>query len=141
MCRPPDRAACTSCHRSTPATISTRCGSLPATSPMWSQPTTLRTALSRCARTSGAIGCTSDLMRNAYAQTAVAPYGVRARRGAPVATPLECDELDRRGLRADTFTLRDVPKRVAEKGDPWSDIARRGRSLTRPMNRLAKIHG
>ncbi len=29
-----------------------------------------------------------DIMRNAYAQTAVAPYAVRARRGAPVATPL-----------------------------------------------------
>ena len=38
-----------------------------------------------------------DIMRNAYAQTAVAPYAVRARRGAPVATPLEWDELDRRG--------------------------------------------
>ena len=34
-----------------------------------------------------------DVMRNAYAQTAVAPYAVRARRGAPVATPLEWDEL------------------------------------------------
>ena len=66
-----------------------------------------------------------DIMRNAYAQ---------------VATPLEWDELDRRGLRADSFTLRDVPKRVAENGDPWSDIGRRGRSLTGPMNRLAKIH-
>ena len=30
-----------------------------------------------------------DVMRNAYAQTAVAPYSVRARTGAPVATPLE----------------------------------------------------
>lgn len=32
-----------------------------------------------------------DIMRNAYAQTAVAPYSVRARNGAPVATPLEWD--------------------------------------------------
>jgi bifunctional non-homologous end joining protein LigD len=80
-----------------------------------------------------------DIMRNAYAQTAVAPYAVRARRGAPVATPLEWDELDRRGLRADSFKLRDVPKRVAENGDPWSDIARRGRSLTGPMKRLARL--
>lgn len=81
-----------------------------------------------------------DVMRNAYAQTSVAPYAVRARRGAPVATPLEWDELGRRGLRADSFTMRDVPNRVAERGDPWSDIARRGRSLTRPAQRLAKIH-
>jgi bifunctional non-homologous end joining protein LigD len=80
-----------------------------------------------------------DVMRNAYAQTAVAPYSVRARSGAPVATPLEWEELDRRRLRADSFTIRDVPKRVAERGDPWSDLARRARTLTRPAGRLAKI--
>ncbi len=80
-----------------------------------------------------------DVMRNAYAQTAVAPYAVRARRGAPVATPLEWDELDGRGLRADRFTVREVPKRVAEQGDPWVDIRRHARSLTRPMQRLAKL--
>jgi bifunctional non-homologous end joining protein LigD len=80
-----------------------------------------------------------DVMRNAYAQTAVAPYAVRARRGAPVATPLEWDELNRRGLRADRFTIRDVPKRLAETGDPWADLRRRGRSLVRPAQRLAKI--
>ncbi len=81
-----------------------------------------------------------DVMRNAYGQTAVAPYAVRARRGAPVATPLEWDELGRRGLRADSFTIRNVPKRVAERGDPWSDISRRGRSLTKPMQQLANLH-
>jgi bifunctional non-homologous end joining protein LigD len=80
-----------------------------------------------------------DIMRNAYAQTAVAPYAVRARRGAPVATPLEWDELGRRGLRPDQFTIRDVPKRVAERGDPWAELARHGRALTRPAQRLAKI--
>jgi bifunctional non-homologous end joining protein LigD len=80
-----------------------------------------------------------DVMRNAYAQTAVAPYAVRARRGAPVATPLEWDELDRRGLRADRFTIRDIPKRIAENGDPWADLQRRARSLTRPAQRLAKL--
>jgi bifunctional non-homologous end joining protein LigD len=80
-----------------------------------------------------------DVMRNAYAQTAAAPYTVRARRGAPVATPLEWDELDRRGLRADRFTIRDVPKRLAENGDPWANLQRRARSLTRPAQRLAKL--
>ena len=80
-----------------------------------------------------------DVMRNAYAQTAVAPYAVRARRGAPVATPLEWDELGSRGLRADRFTIRDVTKRIAERGDPWADMRRRARSLTRPTERLAKL--
>jgi bifunctional non-homologous end joining protein LigD len=80
-----------------------------------------------------------DVMRNAYAQTAVAPYAVRARPGAPVATPLEWDELSSRGLRPDRFTIRDVPKRLAGQGDPWADMSRHTRSLTRPMQRLAKL--
>jgi bifunctional non-homologous end joining protein LigD len=80
-----------------------------------------------------------DIMRNAYAQTAVAPYAVRARPGAPVATPLDWDELGDRRLRPDLFSIRDIPRRVAERGDPWSGLSRRGRTLTRPSQRLAKI--
>jgi bifunctional non-homologous end joining protein LigD len=79
-----------------------------------------------------------DVMRNAYAQTAVAPYSVRARAGAPVATPLEWDELDARGLRADRFTIRDVPKRLAGQRDPWAGMSRHARSLSGPAKRLAK---
>ncbi len=80
-----------------------------------------------------------DIMRNAYAQTAVAPYSVRAREGAPVATPLEWDELDTRGLRAGQFSIRDVPKRLAGQGDPWAGMFRHARSLTGPLERLAKL--
>jgi len=80
-----------------------------------------------------------DIMRNAYAQTAVAPYSVRARSGAPVATPLEWDELDTRGLRADRFTIRNLPKRLAEQRDPWAGMYRHARSLTSPAQRLAKL--
>lgn len=79
-----------------------------------------------------------DVMRNAYAQTAVAPYSVRARAGAPVATPVEWDELGARGMRPDRFTLRDLPKRLAGQRDPWIDMRRHARSLTGPMQRLAK---
>ena len=59
-----------------------------------------------------------DVMRNAYGQTTVAPYAVRARPGAPVATPLDWSELGDRGMRADRLTLRDVPKRVSERQQP-----------------------
>lgn len=80
-----------------------------------------------------------DIMRNAYAQTAVAPYSVRAKAGAPVATPLEWDELDSRGLRADRFTIREVPKRLAGQGDPWAGMHRHARSLRGPAQRVAKL--
>jgi bifunctional non-homologous end joining protein LigD len=49
-----------------------------------------------------------DVNRNGYAATAVAPFGVRARPGAPVATPLRWDELEDPGLKPDRWTLRDV---------------------------------
>ncbi|HYB36636.1 MAG TPA: non-homologous end-joining DNA ligase [Mycobacterium sp.] len=82
-----------------------------------------------------------DVMRNAYAQTAVAPYAVRARRGAPVATPLEWDELDARNMRADRFSIRDIPKRLAGQRDPWADLSRHARPLSRPRQRLSKWRG
>ena len=81
-----------------------------------------------------------DIMRNAYAQTAATPYTVRARRGAPVATPLAWEELDRRDLRADRFTIQDVPKRIAEHGDPWADLRGHARSLAHPLERIARRH-
>jgi bifunctional non-homologous end joining protein LigD len=80
-----------------------------------------------------------DVMRNAYAQTAVAPYSVRARKGAPVATPLEWDELDARDLKADRFSIRDLPKRLAGQRDPWAGMSRHARSLSGPAKRLAKL--
>jgi bifunctional non-homologous end joining protein LigD len=70
-----------------------------------------------------------DTARNTYAQTVVAPYAVRALRGAPVATPLEWDELNDPDLHPRRWTVRDVAARVADRGDPWSDIRREARNL------------
>lgn len=80
-----------------------------------------------------------DVMRNGYGQTAVAPYAVRPRPGAPVATPLDWDELGARGMRADRFTLRDVPKRMREHHDPWAHMRRHARSLRAARQRLDKL--
>lgn len=69
-----------------------------------------------------------DVLRNRYAQTAVPPYAVRARPGAPVAMPLEWDEL--RSLRnARKYTLRNVFRRMGRHRDPWAAMARAARPL------------
>jgi bifunctional non-homologous end joining protein LigD len=70
-----------------------------------------------------------DTARNTYGQTVVAPYAVRALPGAPVATPLEWSELEDPGLRAQSWTLRTVGERLAEKGDPWAEISRHAGTL------------
>ena len=82
-----------------------------------------------------------DLMRNAYGQLAVAPYSVRARPGAPVATPLSWDELDDK-LRPGQFTIRTVLPRVSSlsaRGDPWAGMGRRAAGLTRARERLRRL--
>jgi bifunctional non-homologous end joining protein LigD len=77
-----------------------------------------------------------DINRNAYAQMVAPAYAVRARRGAPVSVPLEWDELKRKSLRPDGFTIRNVFARLEKVGDPWADFWRRGVSLNRARQKL-----
>jgi bifunctional non-homologous end joining protein LigD len=70
-----------------------------------------------------------DAGRARWGHTAVAPYSVRARPGAPVATPLRWSEVDDDALRPDGWTLRTVPERLARDGDPWAEIGAHARGL------------
>jgi len=78
-----------------------------------------------------------DVLRNAYGQTAVPPYAVRARRGAPVSTPIEWSELGR--VTPDHYTLTSLPRRLAQRDDPWQDMAARPQVLDEPGKRLRDL--
>jgi bifunctional non-homologous end joining protein LigD len=80
-----------------------------------------------------------DTGRNGYSATFAAAYTVRARAGAPVSAPCSWDEIERGAVSPKSFTLRNIEKRIAQVGDLWGDMLRRGRSLTRPIARLRKI--
>jgi bifunctional non-homologous end joining protein LigD len=87
-----------------------------------------------------------DVMRNAYAQTVVAPYVVRARPGAAVSVPLHWDELNDSTLEPGRFTLRTVRSRLAELDgatDPWADLTRHRYSPAAAQGRLDQlaVHG
>jgi bifunctional non-homologous end joining protein LigD len=77
-----------------------------------------------------------DAMRNAYAQTAVPPYAVRARPGATVAAPLDWSEVEDRSLRPSRFTIGSILDRLERTEDPWKDLRRRRRSLSQAHKRL-----
>lgn len=70
-------------------------------------------------------------IRTGYAHTTVAPYAVRARDGAPVATPLTWTELEDPALHARRHTVRDLPDRLAAAGDPWAGFAAAAGALPR----------
>jgi bifunctional non-homologous end joining protein LigD len=63
-----------------------------------------------------------DVNRNAYAQTAVAPYSVRARAGAPIAMPVAWSDIKRDSLRPDGVTMRNVWDWLTEHEDPWKGM-------------------
>ncbi len=80
-----------------------------------------------------------DVNRNAYGQHAVAPYAVRAKPNAPVATPLHWDELDDRRLDPQGWTIETLRARLDDVGgDPWSDIARHARAIGPARRALAR---
>jgi bifunctional non-homologous end joining protein LigD len=80
-----------------------------------------------------------DIMRNAYAQLVVAMYGVRARPGAPVATPLSWPEVADARLEPGQFTISTVLPRLATAEDPWDGFTRARHGLGRAAERLSRL--
>lgn len=65
-----------------------------------------------------------DYLRNAYAQTSIPPYSLRALEGAPVATPLSWDELDKKGLESQTYHIGNIFRRLSQIEDPWKQLSK-----------------
>lgn len=62
-----------------------------------------------------------DWLRNRWAQSVVSPWSLRPRPGAPVAMPIEWDELDE--TDPDRWTLHNAPSRIDAAG-PWPEARR-----------------
>lgn len=57
-----------------------------------------------------------DWIRNGRGATSIAPYSIRARKGAPVSMPIAWDELY--SVAPDGITMKEALKRL-EQADPW----------------------
>ncbi len=82
-----------------------------------------------------------DTGRNGFSATHAAAYAVRAKPGAPVSAPCTWEEIESGAVGPRSFTLRTMPKRLAETGDLWADMRKRAKSLTRPIAALRRIAG
>jgi bifunctional non-homologous end joining protein LigD len=84
----------------------------------------------------------ADVMRNAYAQTVIANYAVRARPGASVATPLSWPEVEDDRLDPGKFTMATERRRLdrhAGADDPWADFGKTRHGLGEATRRLATL--
>jgi bifunctional non-homologous end joining protein LigD len=76
-----------------------------------------------------------DYLRNAGGATAIAPYAIRARANAPVATPIAWRELAN-DVRFDHFNVRNIPERLSRmRGDPWATFGTNRQTITKAMFR------
>jgi bifunctional non-homologous end joining protein LigD len=61
-----------------------------------------------------------DYVRNSYGQTAVSPYSLRALPNAPIATPIQWEELGATVLSSQQFNLSNIFERIKKEGDIWN---------------------
>lgn len=80
-----------------------------------------------------------DTNRNAYGQTFITPYSLRAREGASAATPLDFDELGK--AEPDGWPLDRLRKRLARKSDPWRDLHKHAAPAAKAQQELDRITG
>ena len=82
-----------------------------------------------------------DYVQIGRGKTMVAPFTVRARKGAPISMPLTWPEVEKLlGSRArdahtffSTWTMRTAPAILNRKGDPWKGSFGKGQSLERAV--------
>ncbi len=70
-----------------------------------------------------------DTARNGYAQTSVAPYAVRAKKHAPIAVPIDWDELNNNDMKGNRYDIKNIFRRLGNKKDPWEGMFRHATNL------------
>jgi len=79
-----------------------------------------------------------DTGQTGRSRTIVAPYSVRAQRGATVSTPLTWEEVHA-ALDPSRFSMASVPARVAELGDPMEKLLEEQPDVPSAVLRLEKL--
>ena len=79
-----------------------------------------------------------DTGRNGYSATFAAPYAVRAKPGAPISAPCTWQEVEKREVEPQTFTLKTIADRIESVGDLWADMRKHRYSLRTKIKRVEK---
>jgi DNA ligase D len=76
-----------------------------------------------------------DFNQNAPHKNVFGAWGVRARVGAQVSTPIEWDEV--MDVDPDALSMLTVPDRLAARGDPWADMDDHPQDIAELVERFA----
>jgi len=79
-----------------------------------------------------------DWMQNREGSTISAPYVLRAYPGAPVATPLDWDEV-RPGLKPQQFHIGNVLRRFERTGDLFEGVLKKPQQMEKALEKLTKL--
>lgn len=79
-----------------------------------------------------------DFLQNRRGQTMATVYSLRPRPGAPVATPLQWEEV-RAGMTPTQFNIRTLPDRLAKHGDLFKPVLGEGIDMAASLARLEKV--
>jgi bifunctional non-homologous end joining protein LigD len=69
----------------------------------------------------------------------VAPYAVRAKKGAPIAAPINRNELSDNNLNPQSFNIKNILQRLEQKNDPWANINKNKNSLSKAEKLLGVL--
>jgi len=79
-----------------------------------------------------------DTLRNAFGQTGVAPYSVRPKPGAPIATPITWKEVKSPTLKPNKWNINNIFSRIEKVGDLWKGMDKHAVSLKKARKVLDK---
>jgi bifunctional non-homologous end joining protein LigD len=80
-----------------------------------------------------------DHMQNARGKSVVAPYSVRPKPGATVSAPLEWEEVERKKITIQDFTIKNMLRRIERKGDLFKPVLKKGQALNKALARLDEM--
>jgi bifunctional non-homologous end joining protein LigD len=76
-----------------------------------------------------------DYLQNRPGQTLAAPYSVRPRPGATVATPLKWSEV-KKGLDPKQYHIKNIMKRLSKTGDIFKPVLGKGIDIEKCISKL-----
>jgi len=79
-----------------------------------------------------------DHMQNAYGKSVVAPYSVRPKPGATVSAPVTWEEVKKREIRIEDFTIENMLERIKRKGELFEPVLKKKQSLEDALEKAKK---